>query len=242
MFEDSLLESAGKIKTKRGMTTLLSFGLQFGLIGIMILIPLIYTEALPTKQLMTMLVAPPPPPPPPPPPTPEIKIVKKVTTDIVDGALRTPTKIPKKIEKIVEEEAPAPATSGMMGGVPGGVPGGVGGGVLGGVLSAANTPPPRVAPQKVRVSSGVASGNLLSPIRPVYPQIAKQARIQGQVVIQATISKAGTIENARVVSGHPMLVQSALEAVKQARYKPYLLNGEPVEVETTVNVNFTLGG
>jgi protein TonB len=160
----------------------------------------------------------------------------------VDGALRTPTKIPKKIEKIVEEEAPAPASSGMMGGVPGGVPGGVGGGVLGGVLSAANTPPPKVAPQKVRVSSGVASGNLLSPIKPIYPQIAKQARIQGQVVIQATISKAGTIENARVISGHPMLVQNALEAVKQARYKPYLLNGEPVEVETTINVNFTLGG
>src|SRR5437899_10739826 len=130
MFEDSLVESAGKFKSKRGMTTLLSFGLQFGLIGIMILIPLIYTEALPTKQLMTMLVAPPPPPPPPPPPAAEIKVVKKVTTDIVDGALRTPTKIPKKIERIVEDEPPAPASSGMMGGVAGGVPEGVGGGVL----------------------------------------------------------------------------------------------------------------
>jgi protein TonB len=167
---------------------------------------------------------------------------KKITTDIVDGALRTPTKIPKKIERIVEDEAPPPQNAGVMGGVIGGVAGGSAGGVLGGVLSAANAAPPKVAPQKVRVSSGVASGLLMSPIRPTYPQIAKQARIQGSVVIQATISKTGAIENARVVSGHPMLVQSALEAVKQARYRPYLLNGDPVEVETTVTVNFTLGG
>jgi periplasmic protein TonB len=77
---------------------------------------------------------------------------------------------------------------------------------------------------------------------PQYPAIAKAARIQGTVVLQATISKAGGIENLRVVSGPPMLQQAAMDAVRSWRYKPYLLNGDPVEVETTVNVVFNLGG
>jgi protein TonB len=94
MFEDSLLESSGRIKTRTKYTTVMSFGIQVAVIGILVLVPLIYTEALPAKAMMTMLVAPPPPPPPPPPPA-EVVQVKKITTDFVDGALRTPTKIPK---------------------------------------------------------------------------------------------------------------------------------------------------
>jgi len=146
------------------------------------------------------------------------------------------------LKKIVEEEAPAPATSGMIGGVPGGVPGGTSGGVLGGVLSAANTPPPKVAPQKVRISQGVLQGNALSQPKPIYPPIARQARIQGSVILAATISKNGTIENLRLVSGHPMLVPAAMDAVRQWKYKPYMLNGDPVEVDTQITVNFTMGG
>jgi protein TonB len=83
---------------------------------------------------------------------------------------------------------------------------------------------------------------LLQKTIPLYPPIAKAARVSGTVVLQATISKTGTIENLRVISGPQMLQQSALDAVKSWRYRPYLLNGEPVEVETTVNVVFTLGG
>jgi protein TonB len=83
---------------------------------------------------------------------------------------------------------------------------------------------------------------LINQVKPAYPQIAKNARIQGAVVLQAEISKQGTIENLRVISGHPMLVPSALDAVKQWRYKPYYLNGDPVAVETTITVNFTLSG
>ena len=79
-------------------------------------------------------------------------------------------------------------------------------------------------------------------MKPPYPPLARQARIQGMVVLQAVIGKDGTIQNLRVVSGHPMLAQAALEAVKQWRYKPYYLNGEPVDVDTTINVNFTLSG
>ena len=246
MFEDSLIESGGKLKTKRGWTSLISFAIQVAIVGVMVLIPLIFTEALPKTQLMTFLVAPPPPPPPPPPAAAPVKVVKQIQTDIVNGQLRTPTKIPKKVEIIKEDEAPPPvmATTGVVGGVPGGVPGGSMGGVLGSIASAGSVAAlPKVAtPQRVRVSSGVQSGLLVRKVQPTYPPLARQARIQGTVVLQAQISKSGDIENLQLVSGHPMLAPAAIEAVKQWKYKPYLLNGEPVEVETTVQVNFSLAG
>jgi protein TonB len=97
-------------------------------------------------------------------------------------------------------------------------------------------------PKKVNISAGVAVGMLIQKTQPVYPPIAKAARVSGTVVLQATISKSGMIEGLRVVSGPAMLQQAAMDAVKTWRYKPYLLNNEPVEVETTVNVIFTLGG
>jgi protein TonB len=245
MFEDSLLESGGRLKTKRGMTTTISFILQIGILIVMILIPLIFTEALPRTQLMTFLVAPPPPPPPPPPAAAPVKVVRQIQTDIVNGQLRTPTKIPQKVQMIKEDEAPPPvmATSGVVGGVPGGVPGGQMGGVIGGIISSTPVAVPKVAtPQRVRVSQGVSTGLLIRKVNPNYPPLARQARIQGTVVLQAEISKSGDIQNLRLISGHPMLAPSAIEAVKQWKYKPYLLNGEPVEVETTVQVNFTLSG
>ena len=114
------------------------------------------------------------------------------------------------------------------------------GGVIGGIIS--STPMPKVAaPQRVRVSQGVTSGLLVHRVQPNYPPLARQARIQGSVVLQAEISKDGAIENLRLMSGHPMLAPSAIEAVRQWRYKPYILNGEPVAVETQITVNFTLG-
>src|SRR6478672_1100370 len=246
MFEDSLIESGGRLKTKRPVTTVVSFVLQVALIGVLVLIPLLFTEALPKTQLMTFLVAPPPPPPPPPPPAmAPVKVVKQIQTDIVNGELRTPTKIPKKVQMIKEEEAPPPvmASSGVVGGVPGGVPGGQMGGVIGGIISSTPVAVPKVAtPQRVRVSQGVSQGLIIKKVQPPYPPLARQARIQGQVVLQADISKDGTIQNLRLISGHPMLAPSAIEAVKQWRYKPYFLNGEPVEVETQITVNFTLAG
>jgi periplasmic protein TonB len=245
MFEDSLIESGGRLKTRRGLTTTISVIFQIGLLLVMILIPLIFTEALPKQQLMTFLVAPPPPPPPPPPAAAPVKIVKQIQTDIVNGQLRTPTKIPEKVQMIKEEEAPPPAmaTTGVVGGVPGGVPGGSMGGVMGSILSSTPVAVPKVAtPQRVRVSQGVSAGLLVRKVNPNYPPLARQARIQGQVLLQAEISKDGSIQNLRLISGHPMLAPAAIEAVKQWRYKPYLLNGEPVEVETQVQVNFTLSG
>jgi protein TonB len=245
MFEDSLIESGGRLKTKRGWTSLVSFALEFMIIGVMVLIPLIFTEALPKGTTMFLLVAPPPPPPPPPPAAAPVHVVRQIQTDIVNGQLRTPTKIPKKVlENLKEDEAPPQmAATGVVGGVPGGVPGGSMGGVMGSILSATPTVAPHIAtPQRVRVSSGVVSGLLLRKVQPNYPPLARQARIQGVVVLQAQISKEGAIENLQLISGHPMLAPAAIEAVKQWKYKPYLLNGEPVEVETQVQVNFTLAG
>ncbi len=246
MFEDSLIESGGRLRTKRGATTVLSFALQVALIGVLVLIPLLFTEALPKTQLMTFLVAPPPPPPPPPPPAAApVKIVKTIQTDIINGQLRTPTKIPEKVQMIKEEEAPPPMTSmaGVVGGVPGGIPGGQMGGVIGGIISSTPVAVPKVAtPQRVRVSQGVTQGLLIRKIQPPYPPLARQARIQGQVLLQAEISKSGDIENLRLISGHPMLAPAAIEAVKQWKYRPYILNGEPVEVETQITVIFSLSG
>jgi periplasmic protein TonB len=244
MFEDSLLESGGRLKTKRGRTTTFAIFLEVLLIGVMVLMPLIFTEALPKQQLMTFLVAPPPPPPPPPPAAAPVHVVKQIQTDIVNGELRTPTKIPQKVQMIKEDEAPPPmAAGGVIGGVPGGIPGGQMGGVIGGIISSTPVAVPKVAtPQRVRVSQGVSQGLLIRRVNPTYPPLARQARIQGTVILRAVISKDGSIENLQLVSGHPMLAPAAIEAVKQWKYKPYLLNGEPVEVDTEVQVNFTLSG
>ena len=240
MFEDSLIESGGILKTRRGRTTTFSFVLEAIIVGVMVLIPLLFTEALPKAQLMMALVAPPPPPPPPPPPAP-VHVVKQVETDIVNNQLRTPTKIPKKVEMIKEEEAPPPM-AGVVGGVPGGVPGGQMGGVIGGIIGNTPVAVPKVAVQRVRVSQGVTQGMVLHRVQPTYPPLARTARVQGSVVLAAVIGKDGTIQNLHVISGHPLLTQAALDAVKQWRYRPYILNGEPVEVDTQVTVNFTLSG
>ncbi len=234
MFEDSLIESGNRFKTKRLSSTIFSFTLQFLLICILILIPLIYTDALPKTQLMTFLVAPPP-------AMATVKVVK-MQSELVNGQLRTPTKIPKNVQMIKEEEAP-PDLGGS--GVPGGIPGGYGsssGGVIGGIVNSTAAIPKQVVPQRIRVSQGVSTGLLIRKVTPNYPPLAKQARIQGQVVLQAEISKDGTIQNLQLISGHPMLAPAAIEAVRQWRYKPYLLNGEPVAVETQVVVNFSLSG
>src|SRR6202140_3466159 len=218
MFEDILIESGGRLKTQRGRTSVVAFTIEFMIIGVMVLIPLIFTEALPKQQLMTFLVAPPPPPPPPPPAAAPVRIVKQIQTDIINGQLRTPTKIPKKVEMIKEDEAPPPVMPGVVGGVPGGVPGGQMGGVIGGIISSTPVAVPKVAaPTRVRVSQGVTEGMVLRRVQPNYPPLARQARIQGDVILQAEISKEGAIENLRVISGHPMLAPAAIDAVKQWR-------------------------
>ncbi len=131
----------------------------------------------------------------------------------------------------------------MPGGVPGGVPGGQAGGIVGGVLggvSSAPPPPKPKPPKRIRVSSGVQEAKLVHRAQPVYPSIAKQARIQGTVRLEAVIAKDGTIKNLKVIEGHPLLTQAAVQAVQQWRYEPTLLNNQPVEVQTYIDVHFKL--
>lgn len=212
-------------------------------VGCLILYPLIYTNALPKAQLMTFLAAPPPPPPPPPPPAaaPPKVVVHHVN---LQDLMKAPTVIPKNITKVKDQPEP-PANTGVVGGVPGGVPGGSAGGVIGGVIGsigAAPPPPPPKAkvPQRIRVGGQVESAKAIYRPMPAYPPLAKMARIQGVVRLEAVISKDGTIQDLKVMSGHPLLVQAALNAVKQWKYEPTLLNGVPVEVVTEIDVNFTL--
>jgi periplasmic protein TonB len=252
MFEQSFVDGTGK--TNKPWTILVSFLLQVGLIGIAVIIPLIYYDALPKTQFTGLLVAPPPPPPPPPPPAAVIpKVVRVIPRQFDAGRLMAPKVIPKTIAKISEEELPPPASGaiGVVGGVPGGVPGGTAGGVIGGIIGSVPTaapppPPPSVKVEKkaeiqrVRVGGNVQAARLVRKLTPVYPPLAKQARIQGTVKFTAIIGTDGTIRNLQLISGHPLLVPSAQEAVRQWAYQPTLLNGEPVEVITQIDVNFTL--
>jgi len=255
MFEQTFVDGVGK--TNKTWTVLVSFVGQLLLMGIAIILPMIYFDALPQTQLTSFLVAPPPPPPPPPPPAAavQVKVVKIIPRQFDAGRLMAPKAIPKDIAQIKEEELPPPSSGsvGVVGGVPGGVAGGQMGGVLGGILgsvpSAAPPPPPppvkkveevKKETQRIRVGGNVQQARLVRQPRPVYPPLAKQARIQGVVKLNAIISRDGTIMNLSVLSGHPLLVPSAMEAVKQWVYQPTLLNGEPVEVVTQIDVNFTL--
>jgi protein TonB len=245
MFDDLVISSPNPKKTNKPWTVTLSVLVQTGIVIIMILIPLIYTEALPKQLLTTFLVAPAPPPPPPPPAA-AVKIVKPVARLIQQGKMMSPTVIPKKVNIIKEEEMPPDVGAvGVVGGVPGGVPGGSAGGVLGGIIGGVGSnlpPPPKSAPARVRVGGNVQAASLVRQVMPLYPAIAKTAHVSGTVMLHAIISKDGSVESLEYISGPQLLMKNAMDAVRQWRYKPTMLNGEPVEVDTTISVVFTLGG
>jgi periplasmic protein TonB len=242
MFEEMVVSSVNNKKTNKPWTVLLSTVIQLSLLGILILIPLIYTEALPKAMLSTMLVAPPPPPPPPPPPVQQIVKVKPQVHLMQNNQLVAPKVIPKEVKIIKEEAEPDPNMMGMQGGVPGGVAGGSMGGVLGGVIGGAGGAPPPPKPTQTRIKQGgaVTAASLINRVQPVYPPLARQTRVSGTVRLHAIISKDGSVQQLEVLQGHPLLVQAALDAVRQWRYRPTLLNGEPVEVDTTIDVIFSL--
>jgi protein TonB len=250
MFEQTFVATG---KTNTTWTVMTSFLIQCLLMVVAVILPMIYFDVLPAAQLTSFLVAPPPPPPPPPPPAAAPpKVVKIIPRQFDAGKLMAPKSIPKEIAQIKEEELPPPSAGvgGVIGGVAGGVAGGMGGvlgGIIGSVPSAAPPPPPppkkeekAVVPQRIRVGGNVQAANLINQVRPVYPPLAKQARISGTVELSAIIGKDGRVQDLKVIKGHPLLVQSALDAVKNWIYRPTLLNGEPVEVSTTIDVNFTL--
>jgi len=241
MFEEMVVSSPKGKKTNKPWTVVLSGVVQAAFLAVLILIPLIYTEALPKASLATLLIAPPPPPPPPPPPAAQIVKVKPQVHLMDAGKLVAPKAIPKEV-KIIKEEAEQPDMMGAAGGVPGGVPGGQMGGVIGGVIGGVGGAPPPPKPTQTRIRQGGAVQNamLINRVQPQYPPLARQTRISGTVRLHAIISKDGSVQQLEVLSGHPLLVQAALDAVRQWKYRPTLLNGEPVEVDTTIDVIFSL--
>jgi protein TonB len=245
MFEEMVV-STSKRKATKPWTFVVSMIFEILFLTILILIPLIYTEALPKTLMSSILLAPPPPPPPPPPPAP-VQVVKiKPVAHLMDaGKLIAPKAIPKDI-KIIKEEAEPPdaGIGGVAGGVPGGVAGGSMGGVIGGVIGGVSSniapPPPPKTLKRVTVGGNVQAARLVNKVQPLYPPLARQTRISGTVKLHAIIGKDGAVQQLQVVSGHPLLVQSALDAVRQWRYQPTLLNGDPVEVDTEIDVIFSL--
>ena len=242
MFEEMVISSPHSKKTNKPWTIVVSMLFQCFFLLILILIPLIYTEALPKAMMATMLTAPPPPPPPPPPPAVAQVVHVKPQAHLMDaGKLVQPKAIPKDV-KIIKEDAEPDMSAGMTGGVPGGVSGGSMGGVLGGVIGGMGAPPPPKPKLTgpLRVGGNVQSARIINRIQPLYPPLARQTRISGTVRLHAIIGKDGTIQSLEVISGHPLLQQAALDAVRQWRYQPTLLNGDPVDVDTTIDVIFSL--
>ena len=241
MFADSLLNDSWADRSRRGWTTLISFALETTAIGGLLLLPLLYTQGLPQLQLISALVAPTPPPPAPP-----VARNSHTSTSNVssDGHVIAPRVVPTEILNVEENTPPPPVYAGGLN-----VIGGTGNpmarnGVLDSIGPALNSimpPAPKPSPYRPCVSR-MMEGNLIYRVQPQYPALARQARVQGVVVLRAVISRDGRIENLQVISGHPLLVKSAEDAVQQWRYRPYYLNNEPVEVETQVTVNFTLSG
>ena len=209
--------------------------IQSAILGTILLIPLIYTQTLPSAMINTFLVAPPPPAPPPPPQQTAVKQVQPKTFAV--NRMVAPTVIPKQVEMVKDEAPPSVGTSDMAG-----VPGGTGD-VLGGIGTgvAPPPPPPAATPNRIKVGGDVQSASLMKQVTPEYPGIAKTAHVSGTVTLHAIISKDGSIEKLEYVSGPALLMASAMSAVKEWKYRPTMLNGQPVEVDTTVQVVFSLG-
>jgi len=239
MFEDSLVESSGRLGRCSSWATAASFTLQSALAGFVLLLSLLYTDALPIRSLISTVETPPPPAQ----TALAIHTVKlaRAPSDFEHGILIVPQQIPKSVAIIRDQQPVAESNSFASHDVIGALPNTSANNPVTELLREAPRPMPRAEAPKVRVSSGVAQGLLVRQVKPQYPQLALRARIQGTVVLQAVIGKDGAVQDLRVVSGHPLLTTAAIEAVKQWRYRPYYLNDEPVAVDTQINVSFTLG-
>ncbi|MGA2252125.1 TonB family protein [Terracidiphilus sp.] len=239
MFEDATFESQNRIHTRSSNWMLATLLFNGSILLTLILIPLLHPDSLPNELRKIVITAPAAP-----------HSVPQSAAHESSQSVTAPRPIeiplisaPSQIHISLQPSGPAPNASNACcadspigtgsGTIPGGDP----------FAHSANSAPRVIHPQQgpVTISKGVAEGMLISRIVPLYPAIARAARLEGTVVLQATISRNGAIENLRVLSGSPMLQQAAMNAVQQWRYRPYLLNGDPVEVETTINVNFVLG-
>ena len=242
MFAESMLETSWAQRARRSWTTLTSFGLQALIIGCLLLLPLWKTIGLPAARTVSTPIslgrvavetA----------PAPRPSGGPVTQAPVLPGRLMQPSRIPHVI-KTGPDDSPSGPVSGINTGIEGvRLPAGSTDGLLTSLIGTRPvlpTIPPPVA-RVVRISS-MLEGNLIRRVQPVYPPLARTAHVQGSVVVYALISKAGTMVNVHAISGHPMLVPATIDAVSQWRYRPYILNSEPIEVETQITVNFFLAG
>ncbi len=246
MFERTLfertLDSSWDERSRRGLTTLTSLGLQALLVGGLLILPLLRPAGLPLFRQLSTPVSLGQPLGEPPAGRPHSGARTDAPSNRAIIILRPSLRFPTGMPSVRDDGPPQVGPTGPY------IPGSSGSGSPDGLRDSIGTglrPIMPVAPASaappVHVSH-MSEGDLVRKILPTYPPLARAARIQGQVVLQAVISKQGIIENLRVLTGHPMLVPAAIEAVRQWRYRPYVLNSEPVEVETQITVNFSLAG
>jgi len=238
MFEDSLMESQNRLSSpNQRWTAVLSLSLQCGVAAAIVALPLLHPEALPFRLDAPKVTLPLKPLPR---PIQRVDASHTASASPSTPATGHPFTGPTVIPTLLSNTTDAPPATGPIGtgmGDSSALPDGLGVSTGPGVrVTRANPAPAR----PLAISTGVMNGLLLAPITPVYPRIAVSMRIGGAVVVEAIISKSGRIESARAVSGPEMLRQAALDAIRSARYSPYLLNGSPTEVETTITVNFKL--
>jgi protein TonB len=242
MFHDAFLDAGCLDPSRRGWAALISFSVQALALTCALLLPLLYIEGLPRLTMLTPLLVPAP--------TAAVVRLRSHASAATPGIIRmwAPTEIPHDVGILTETADPvavdpAAVNEVMLAGSCRGIGCAQGrNGVLDSIFGSNSVvPPPPVAARHPPMSR-VMEGNLLYRVQPNYPALARQARVEGKVVLEAVITRGGAIDNLQVVSGHPMLVRAAIDAVRQWRYRPYLLNGEPVEVKTQVIVNFILSG
>jgi len=235
MFEDSTFETMGRIHTRSRIWMMATFAFNSSILLALVIIPIIHPEMLPRLESSILMQAPPPVQEPR--PVVQTEQAQSAPSETRVETFQVPSTIPRQTYIPGTQEPPAPIEPGGLDSRPSGIAGpdnpfnG-----RGTHLDVRQATPSATQ----HVSSGVMQGMLIDKIIPVYPAIARAIHASGTVVLQATISRTGTIENLRVMSGPQMLRQAALDAVKQWLYRPYMLNGQPVEVETTVEVDFTL--
>src|SRR5690348_4985583 len=237
-FTAYLVYSAAKTSNWKRASLPIAYMLEVMAIGVMVIVPLVHSEALPKTSRGDTTILPPPPTSAPPAATPTVA-VQKISMEVLE---KEPAVIPKRIPTFRPQPAAPSSGLGVVGSMPG-MPVGQDGGINS--LLGMAPPPPAAAraatPGRIKKGGQVEAANLIYGPKPDYPQLAKLARIQGTVRLEALIGTDGTIKALKVMSGHPLLVKAALEAVERWRYRPTLLNGQPVEVETAIDVNFALG-
>lgn len=250
LFQASMIENNHIKSSSKTADFLIALTVNAVLLAGPILAGLIYTDTLNLKQFeTTFLMAPPPPPPPPPAPaTPVVRAAPVHRVFENAGKLIAPTVVPKNIADI--KEAPLPPDvegGGVAGGVPGGVAGGSMGGVIGGVIGGVNTTvaaplaPKSSGPKApVRVGGRIREPRIIRRVDPSYPPLARQTHMQGIVIIDAIVDEQGNVVEAKIVSGPPLLIASAMDAVRQWKYEPTYLNDQPVPVQLNVTVTFRL--